>query len=282
MQKAKKALLFLMIALLLAGIALSGCTSPPENAGKVEDDLEPGEAGEDTETEAADEEEPENPLTLTYLGHATFFLQYNGNSVLIDPYQPDFGSYGKIDLNADAVLISHEHTDHNYTPGGGQGATVLRGLTAAGDWQKVDYRLDELQITSVEGTFHGQNLGKNSVFVLTTPDLRLAYLGDIGHTLQEEEIAQIGNLDVLFIPVGGHYTIPSREALELIAQLSPAIVIPMHYKTAHNPETPIGTLDDFLKLEIPYPVKSQSSTLELTSKIVPTQTEIWTMEYALP
>ncbi len=271
-----------MIALLLAGIALSGCTSPPENAGKVEDDSEPGEDKEDTGTETADEKELENPLTLTYLGHATFLIQYGGTSVLIDPYQPDFGSYGKIDLNADAVLISHEHTDHNYSPGGGQGATVLRGLTTDGDWHKVDYRLAELQIANVEGTLHGQNLGKNSVFVLTTPDLRLAYLGDIGHTLQEGEIAQIGNPDVLFIPVGGHYTIPPREALELIAQLSPAVVIPMHYKTVHNPETPIGTLEDFLELEIPYPVKPQSSSLELTSKIIPAQTEIWTMEYALP
>jgi L-ascorbate metabolism protein UlaG (beta-lactamase superfamily) len=288
LQKAKKALLFLLIALLLASIALGGCASSPENAGKTENELELNEDHEGTEegTAAKDgpaaEEDLEEPLTLTYLGHAAFLVQYRDTSVLIDPYQPDFGSYGKIDLNTDAVLITHEHTDHNYAPGGGQEAAVLRGLTAAGDWQKIDYRLDELQITSVDGTFHGKNLGKNSIFMLTTPDLRLAHLGDIGHVLQEEEIAQIGSPDVLLIPVGGHYTIAPQEALELIAQLSPAVVIPMHYQTEHNPETPIGTLDEFLILEIPYPVKSQSSILELTSKNMPEQTEIWAMEYTLP
>ena len=291
MQKVKKALLFFTIALLFAGTILGGCSTPSENTGKVEENSvevediqKPENDVESTGAKTVDagEEELENPLTLIYFGHSTFLIQYDDASVLVDPYQPDFGNYGKIDLQVDAVLISHEHTDHNYSPGGGPGATVLRGLTADGDWHQVNHCLAELQITSVAGTFHGRNLGKNGVFILTTPDLRLAYLGDIGHTLQEKEAAQIGKPDVLFLPVGGYYTIPPREALELIAQLSPGIVIPMHYKTADNQDTPIGTLEEFLELEIPYPVKSQNSNLELTSKTVPAPTEIWTMEYALP
>lgn len=301
MQKAYKVLFLLIITFLLASTTLGGCASPSGDAGKVGESQEPtgdngekgvenegekvGREGEEElegEIETVDKGELETPLALTYLGHSTFLVQYADSSVLIDPYQPDFGSYGKIDLNVDAILISHNHTDHNYSPGGGQGATVLRGLTVDGDWHQVDYSLAELQIKSVTGTFHGGNLGKNGVFVLATPNLRLAYLGDIGHILQEEEIALIGKPDVLFIPVGGHYTIPPREALALIAQLSPAIVIPMHYKTVHNPDTPIGTLDDFLGLELPYPVKPRGSTLELTNKILPAQTEIWTMEYKLP
>lgn len=291
MQKIKRTFLFLLFALMLAGITLAGCTSPPENAGNIENG--PGTDGEREGTvespagqgeslTAAGEEDPEAPLTLTYLGHSTFWVEYGDTGILIDPYQPDFGSYGKIDLNADVVLVTHDHTDHNYTPGGGQNATVLRGLTAAGDWQKTDYSLDKLQISSVEGTFHGGNLGKNGVFVLTTPALCLVHLGDIGHTLQAEEVAQIGSPDILFVPVGGHYTVNPPEVLEIIAQLSPAVVIPIHYQTNHNPDTPIGTLDEFLVLDIPYPIEPQHSTLELTSKKMPAQTEVWAMEYTLP
>jgi len=292
MQNVKKTFLFLLLTLLLVGLTLGGCTATSENAGKIEDGPESngnqaGTSESPTDQEepaaAADEEDPETPLTLTYLGHSTFWMEYGEAGILIDPYQPDFGNYGKIDLNATVVLVTHDHTDHNYTPGGGQGATVLRALTAAGDWQKTDHSLGDLQIASVTGTFHGGNLGKNGVFVLTTPTLRLAYLGDIGHTLQAEEIAQIGQPDVLFVPVGGHYTIDPPEVLELIDQLSPAVVVPMHYQTKHNPDTPIGTLDDFLVLDnIPYPIEPQHSTLKLTSKGMPAQTEIWVMEYTLP
>ncbi|MGI5823922.1 MAG: MBL fold metallo-hydrolase [Dethiobacteria bacterium] len=291
MQNMKRIFIFLLLTLLLAGIAMGGCTAAPENTGEIENGAESGgdqagtaegTADQEEPVEPAGEEDPETPLTLTYLGHSTFWVEYGDTAILIDPYQPDFGSYGKIDRNADVVLVTHDHTDHNYTPGGGQGATVLRGLTAAGDWQKTDYSLGELQITSVAGTFHGGNLGKNGVFVLTTPTLRLAHLGDIGHTLQAEEVAQIGNPDVLFIPVGGHYTVALPQVQELIAQLSPAVVVPIHYQTEHNPDTPIGTLDEFLVQDIPYPIEPQHSTLKLTSKKMPAQTEIWPMEYTLP
>lgn len=284
MKKKNIFLLLLITTFLLTTIVLSGCSSPSENA--VPDNGAENRKGEKTKIAAEENnEEPvaketETPLKLTYLGHSTFLLE-NSITLLMDPHIPDFGTYGKINLTADIVTVSHEHDDHNYSQGGGEKAAVLRGLTG-GDWNQVDHQLEDMRIYTVNNTYHGRNLGKNSIFVVETPDLRIVHLGDLGHTLEDSEKSSIGKVDILIIPVGGYYTLSPKEALEVIQQLSPSVVIPAHYKTAHNSNTPIGTLDDFLKLDIPYEVLSKNSTLQLTSKDLPQETEIWAMDYELP
>lgn len=296
MQRAKKMFIPLFIACLLMGImVLCGCSAPPEESAPEPSKEIPGNeqdeiTGETTEEENGSEsgeeekesvEEVESSLMLTYLGQSAFLLE-NDVSLLMDPYQPNCGTYGKIDLSVDIVTVTHEHSDHNYAQGGGENAVVLKGLTPAGDWQEVDYELEDFHIYTVENTYHGRNLGKNSIFVVETPHLRLAHLGDLGHTLDEKALTEIGDVDILIIPVGGYYTLSPQEALEVIAQLSPAVAIPAHYRTSHNSDTPIGTLEDFLALDISYKVESKGSTLQLTSRDLPQQTEIWTMDYELP
>ncbi|NLI69261.1 MAG: MBL fold metallo-hydrolase [Firmicutes bacterium] len=280
MQSRKKIMvlaLLMVLALTLFALLCCGCSPAEEpDGGPGSGDASP--AGD----EKKDEEEDDEAVSLTYLGHATFVLENEDGKVLIDPYNPQFGTYGRIDMEADVVTISHEHDDHNYAAGGGDDAVVLRGLTSGGDWNEVEYHLGETRIYNVGGTLHGRGLGRNSIFVFDTPSLRLVHLGDLGHLLTDDQINFIGNVDVLMIPVDGYYTIPRREIIELITRISPSVVIPIHYLTVDNEDSNLATLDDFLSEEIPYSVKKKGSTLTLSAMQLPGRTEVWTMDYTRP
>lgn len=271
-------LLAVLLVVFFAVMILSGCSADE----KERDDDPTGKPDEKKNSEDKREDETGPEISLTYYGHATFKLNVSGTIILMDPYQPDFGTYGKIDLTAHAVTISHEHADHNYAGGGGEDAEIMRGLTPQGDWNNVDQRVRDLRIYTVGETLHGRGLGNNSIFVFETTDVRVVHLGDLGHTLDGETVKRIGRVDVLLIPVGGHYTLSLQDALEVVEQLSPALVIPMHYRTGHNANSPIGTLEDFLGLGIPYPVTSKGHTLQLSLKGLPDRTEMWKMDYLLP
>jgi len=80
--------------------------------------------------------------------------------------------------------------------------------------------------------------------------VRLLHLGDLGHKLTDEEIKEIGSIDILFIPVGGTYTIDAKTATEVCKQIGPSIIIPMHFKPEgvdNEILNKLATLDEFLK-----------------------------------
>ncbi len=219
---------------------------------------------------------------LTYLGHSAFIID-NGFKTLIDPYNPEMG-YGRINLEADLVIISHEHEDHNFCPGNcGQ---ILLGLTSAGEWNRLNEYLGGMHIYNVD-SYHdsdgGSRLGKNSIFILEISRWRLVHLGDLGHRLTEEQKARIGKVDLLMIPVGGYYTLSLEDVLAVIKDLRPRVVVPMHFRTAHNTCTPIGSVEEFICLDLPCQIKFKDSRIDLKEEVFPEpgQTEIWVMEYML-
>jgi L-ascorbate metabolism protein UlaG (beta-lactamase superfamily) len=256
----------LLLALLLAA---GGCAVRPEGEEKA------GDGPENSAVEAAS-------VTLTYYGQAAFLIDA-GPRILIDPYRPELG-YGRIDLPADLVTISHHHFDHDYAEAG-RGARVLRGLSPDGEWQQVEEDTGFARIYSV-GSYHdssgGCQLGKNSIFVIEVAGLRLVHAGDLGYALGAEEIKRIGPVDLLFIPVGGYYTLPYEAILQVIADLKPAVAIPMHYRTRHYGDFNLGTLEDFLNQDLPYPACKKGSRIQVSKKDLPPSTEIWAMEYELP
>ena len=102
-----------------------------------------------------------------------------------------------------------------------------------------------------DSSYHDDQKGKvrgdNTIHRILTPDMSLCHLGDLGHLLSGDQISEIGEVDVLMIPVGGTYTIDASAACEVINEISPKIVIPMHYQTPHC-ILPIAPLDEFLEL----------------------------------
>jgi L-ascorbate metabolism protein UlaG (beta-lactamase superfamily) len=217
-------------------------------------------------------------MELRYYGHAMFALTSGGTTIVIDPYNDDVG-YPRPTVTADAVVTTHEHADHSNVGLVGGRPRVIRGLAQEGKtWAPLDERVGPVRLRGV-ATYHddqqGSARGKNTVVIVEAEDLRVVHLGDLGHLLSDEQVRAIGPVDVLMVPVGGHYTIGPADADAVIAQLGPRVVIPMHYKTEVNPSWPIGTLDDYLKGRAG--VVRMGSAVKITPSALPARQEIWAL-----
>ncbi|MDI6709541.1 MAG: MBL fold metallo-hydrolase [Thermoanaerobacterales bacterium] len=199
-------------------------------------------------------------MRIQWLGHACFLLESGGRRLLTDPFDAAVG-YPLARVTVDYVTVSHLHHDHN-------NVKALPGRPRVIDTPGRQV-LDGLEINGLQ-TYHdrekGAKRGPNTVFVLEWEGLRVCHLGDLGHLLSPDQVAAIGTVDVLCIPVGGFYTIDAAEAAETVATLAPAVVLPMHYKTDYT-DFPIAPVEDFSKrfaqverlpaLEITAPVKDR-------------------------
>ncbi len=183
-------------------------------------------------------------MILKYMGHAFWTLTLESGLVIaFDPYGV-FYEYPKRSVKADFCLVSHHHHDHDGLSSLQDGAVVI-------DEPGMHVLNDEAKVCGV-ATWHddaeGQKRGPNTVFVVEAEGLRIAHAGDLGHVPTAKQLKQLGRVDVLLLPVGGYYTIDAETALDVCRLMQPQLVIPMHYRTAFDPEMTIGQVEDFLKL----------------------------------
>ncbi|RJX29270.1 MAG: hypothetical protein C4554_01165 [Dethiobacter sp.] len=287
-MRKKGIFLWILVIILSTGLTATGCQSTPEKRTgepgvRVEDEGKKDDAGEDESDmdERQAEDIPAKKVKLQFRGHACFLMEVDGLRILTDPYSPQVG-YGTLDVQVNVVTVSHEHMDHNYTAAA-SGAQIIRGLTADGlGWEDVSFAVGDINISSL-ATYHddaaGKLRGRNAVFVFDIGNLRLVHLGDLGHVFNEGEVEKLKPVDVLIIPVGGHYTIDAQEAKQVVEQLSPAVVIPMHYKTKVIRNWPIAELKTFLEGEENVKEKG-SKPVYITRDELPKSTEIWILEPA--
>ncbi len=175
------------------------------------------------------------------MGHASFRLKGKQKTVVTDPYGEDVGKFPK-DVEADVMTVSHGHFDHNAkekvkgTPFviDGPGEFEVGGVSVVG-------------IPLFHDDKHGEDRGANTAFVIEMDGLRVAHLGDLGHKLSESELEEIGSIDIALVPVGGTYTIGAKQAKEVVSQIDPSYVIPMHYKQEGITIEGLAGLDEFLK-----------------------------------
>ena len=174
-------------------------------------------------------------MRIRWLGHATFLLTGEANTVAIDPYgefpkdrRIKFDHPSPEGIEADVVLVTHEHMDHNAVDVIGGDPEVLRA--GAGTF---DSRLGKVVgIASEHDQKAGTQRGPNTIFCFEIDGVRYCHFGDFGQAgLRPEQREAIGEVDVLFLPVGGGPTIDGSQAARLVAELRPHVVIPMHYGT---------------------------------------------------
>ena len=182
-------------------------------------------------------------IRLTWLGHSCFQLDDGSTTVLLDPYHPEVG-YPPHPRAADIVTISHAHHDHDWL-GWVEGSPVV--WRSAGEYGQGTVR--GLAIETFHDEAQGAKRGGNLIFVIEIGGVRVAHLGDLGHEPDARTIKEIGQLDVLLVPVGGFYTIDAAQADAVCESLEPKLVIPMHF----NPEpgvrqTPIAPVNEFAQL----------------------------------
>ena len=239
-----------LVAALILIISLTGCaqTTPPTaqapvGSGSASPTLTAPAVPAPSSKDAA--------ITLTWFGQATFVLKTStGLNSLLDPAGLGTGYDIPEQSGIDLVTVSHEHSDHNDVSLASGSPTILHGLSG-GDWAKIDQTVKGVRVRTVP-TYHddkqGSQRGKNAVFIFEMDGLRLAHLGDLGHLLTPEQIKAIGPIEAVLIPVGGFFTIDGRAAAEVVGQLNPRVIIPMHYKTPDL--TPslasLAPVDDFI------------------------------------
>lgn len=185
-------------------------------------------------------------MDIIYLGHSSFKFRGKSTSVITDPFDSKTVGLKYTANEADIVTISHDHEDHNKSD---LIKNVKKVIFGAGEYEIS--RVSIIGISQYHDEQKGEKRGKNIIYVYEMDGMRLCHLGDLGHTLSDEMVGLLGDIDVLMIPVGGFYTIGPKEAVEVIGKISPYYVLPMHYKVAGiNKETfsELLPVDDFLSV----------------------------------
>lgn len=182
-------------------------------------------------------------MDIYWYGQSCFRLKGKTSSVVIDPFLPDFiGLKLPKDLQADVVLQTHNHQDHNNTSAVSGSPMVFSG--------PGEYEIKGIVLTGV-ASFHddqqGTERGLNTIFHINMDGINIVHLGDLGQSkLTEEQLNEIGQTDILLIPVGGVYTIDAQNAANIIAQLEPRVIIPMHY-SIEGLRAELQGVDSFVK-----------------------------------
>jgi L-ascorbate metabolism protein UlaG (beta-lactamase superfamily) len=208
-------------------------------------------------------------LKLRWVGHSCFIITAkSGLSIITDPYHTEQGvNYAPVREMAGIVTISHDHYDHNAVQSVGGRPEVVKG-SGTKTVKGIEFR----GIASYHDDAGGKKRGENIIFCFSVDGMKLCHLGDLGHALSSEQIKEIGEVDILFIPVGGYFTIDAAVATKVCDDIKPKVVVPMHYKTAQL-NFPITGVDVFLsgKKNIK---KVDSSVVELEPEVLPETTGI--------
>lgn len=210
-------------------------------------------------------------MDINWLGHSCFRIKGRNAAIVTDPYPPDLGySLGK--PSADIVTVSHPHPGHSYIQGVSGDPRVVKG--------PGEYEISGVMIIGI-ATFHdndkGAKRGKNTVYLMEVDGVSVCHLGDLGHTLTADQVEQIEEADVLLLPVGGVHTIDATVATEVVRQLEPKVVVPMHYRTdALN--RGLATVGGFLK-EMGLKESTSQPKLTLTRTTLPLTTQVVVLDY---
>jgi L-ascorbate metabolism protein UlaG (beta-lactamase superfamily) len=182
-------------------------------------------------------------LTIRYLAHSAFFItSSSGTRIITDPYTINASmTYAPITESADIVTVTHEHGDHNNTAAVKGNPQIIKN---AGTYESkgISFKV----VAAWHDTQKGAQRGPNRLISFVVDGVRICHLGDLGHRLTREQLNEIGKVDILFLPVGGFFTINASEATRVYSDIQARITIPMHYRTT-KVDFPITGVDEFLK-----------------------------------
>jgi L-ascorbate metabolism protein UlaG (beta-lactamase superfamily) len=210
-------------------------------------------------------------MEISWLGHSCFRIKGSHATIITDPYPPTLGySLGK--PTARIVTVSHQHPGHSYVQGVGGEPRLVTG--------PGEYEISGVLIIGI-ATFHdgekGKKRGKNTVYLMQVDEVSVCHLGDLGHVLTAEQVEELGDVDVLLLPVGGVSTINASMAAEVVRQIEPKVVIPMHYKTEAL-SWELEPVERFLK-EIGVEQVASQPKLSFTRSSLPAATQVFLLDY---
>ncbi|MBU4360506.1 MBL fold metallo-hydrolase [Candidatus Parcubacteria bacterium] len=191
-------------------------------------------------------------MTINWFGQSFFKIttkNSNGEDVVIaiDPFNKDYGLKVPTKFDADIVLISHDHKDHN-------NVDLIKGANLSPEPFVIsgpgEYEIKGVMVYGIPA-FHddkqGAERGEITMFLIESEGIWLAHLSDLGQkTLENGQLEQLQSVDILMIPVGGVFTIDAKDASNIISQIEPRVIIPMHYKLP-DLKLDIDNVDKFIK-----------------------------------
>lgn len=189
-------------------------------------------------------------MQITWHGFSCFRISetINGHevSVVIDPFEPQDGAKLPRNLSADVVISSHDHDKHNNVEAvsGTDGKATPFIIDGPGEFEVKDAFVTG--ISTYHDEVEGKQKGTNTMYYVTIGDLHIVHLGDLKHPLEEKHLEDFHSVDILFVPVGGDGVLNGKQAAEVVAQLEPRIIIPMHYRSG-SVGASLDTAESFLK-----------------------------------
>jgi len=183
-------------------------------------------------------------MDITHLGHSSFKIRGRVATVITDPYSKDLVGIKFPTVEANIVTVSHQHNDHNNTSAVSGNPIIIAG---PGEYEIKGVRI--IGVASYHDATSGSERGRNTIYRIEIDAITIVHCGDLGHKLKDDDIELLSGADVLLIPVGGFYTISAEVAKEVVTQLEPMIIIPMHYNYASLDQKNFGKLtkvDDFI------------------------------------
>lgn len=179
-------------------------------------------------------------MKIRWHGHSCFEIS-NGQTVVTDPHDGKSIGIPTPRAKADVILVSHSHFDHNSvrTVKG----TNSRVYDKPGSF--ADGKMDLLGVSSYHDEAQGQKRGEVIIYKFKMDDIRMCHLGDLGCVIGDEVVRQLGEVDILFVPVGNIFTIDGPRAWQVIDAIDPLVAIPMHYRVG-GLSLSIKTIDPFL------------------------------------
>jgi L-ascorbate metabolism protein UlaG (beta-lactamase superfamily) len=210
-------------------------------------------------------------VDIDWFGQSCFRIKEGNVTVVTDPYDKTIG-YTVPKLRADFVTISHD------APGHANGAAVKgdpKILTRPGE-----YEIKGVFVTGIQtwrgSTAKGEAKEENTVFVFEFGELTVCHLGDLSKVLTQAQVESMPDVDVLLVPVGGGGALDADKAAEVIAQLEPRIVVPMHYLTPYT-TLKLDPLPKFLK-EMGVTEHEPQDSLRIARSGLPEQTQVVVLE----
>lgn len=164
-------------------------------------------------------------MVITWYGQSCFKIQSGETVIFSDPFDKEIGLTPPRG-QANIVTVSHQHHDHNNIGSLSEEPLIIDG---PGEYEIKGVNIKG--ILSYHDDEEGKKLGTNTIYIIEAEGIKICHLGDLGQKkLTDEQLEKIDEIDILMTPVGGTWTIDGERAVDIINQIEPRLVIPMHYK----------------------------------------------------
>ncbi|MCD6453491.1 MAG: MBL fold metallo-hydrolase [Dehalococcoidales bacterium] len=210
-------------------------------------------------------------MDIYWLGHSCFRIKGRDATIITDPYSPDLG-YSLGQPTANIITVSHQHPNHAYVQGISGEPRVISG---PGEYEIGGVLI--LGIATSQGSEGNSKLGKNTAYLMEIDGVSICHLGNLKQVLTAEQVEEVEDVDVLLLPVGGGVTINAAVAAEVVRQLTPKLVIPMHYQTEGN-DPELDPVAGFLK-EIGADQIPPQPKLSVTKSNLPATMQVFLLSY---